>query len=128
MAATAPLKILSYMKELIAQADHPKEPNRVKKWMASRYSSLQIKRHIISKNPFGCKFCFEKNLLTLQFFCFESHPNKRKCLQPLLKKLLYLMNDCNCCSEIERMKEWKSAFVHLRHLIQTKITETSSVE
>ena len=30
MAATAPLKILSYMKELIAQADHPKEPNRVK--------------------------------------------------------------------------------------------------
>ena len=41
MAATAPLKKLSYKKEM-AQADIPKEANTVKKLMACRYYSHQI--------------------------------------------------------------------------------------
>ena len=50
MTPTAPLKKSSYMKELIAQADPPKDANTVKKGMTSRYSSLQIKRGTILKN------------------------------------------------------------------------------
>ena len=50
MAATAPLKKSPYMKEFIAKADPPKEVNMVIKWMASQYSSLNLKRHTILKN------------------------------------------------------------------------------
>ena len=50
MAATAPLKKPPYMKELIAQADSPKDASMVKKWMANQYSSLQIKQRNSFKN------------------------------------------------------------------------------
>ena len=51
MEAAAPLKKSLYMKEWMAQADPPKEANTVKKkWMVSRHSSFQIKRHFTLKN------------------------------------------------------------------------------
>ena len=46
MVATAPLKKSHYMKEWKAQAE---KASAIKKWMASRYSSLQIKWHTTLK-------------------------------------------------------------------------------
>ena len=45
MAESAPLKKSSFIKEWMVQADPPKEANGEKKWMAGRYSSLQIQRY-----------------------------------------------------------------------------------
>ena len=42
MAESAPLKKSSFIKEWMVQVDPPKEANGEKKWMAGRYSSLQI--------------------------------------------------------------------------------------
>ena len=57
----------------------------------------------------------------------ESHPCKHKCLLAILKKLLYLMNNCNSCCKIVKLTHlpWKngmaaSAFVHLTQYFSNK--------
>ena len=71
MAATAPLKKSPDMKELLAQADPRKEANTVKKWMASRYSSLQKKRHTILKNGWLQIVLWKKYIVTTKIWFFK---------------------------------------------------------
>ena len=65
MGATSPLKKnyvtwKNWYLKLILQ----KKVIRLKKWMASWYSSFQIKRTLIQRTG-DCKFCFEKKKILL---------------------------------------------------------------